>query len=58
LVCVFRHPLEAERDRHIVSILGAVGDAGTVDLLNRYLEDPELGRVAVSAVRKLRDSAR
>ncbi|WP_319463027.1 NERD domain-containing protein [Micromonospora sp. RTP1Z1] len=52
LVAIFQHAF-GDRDIRIVSILESVGDAGTVELLKRYVEDPELGRVAVSAIRRL-----
>lgn len=37
----------------IVSLLGATGNAGTAELLHAYIDDPQLGRSAISAIRKL-----
>lgn len=55
LMCIFRHPLVQERNQEIVSILGELGDANTVALLKRHLNDPQRGRGIVNAVRKLQD---
>ena len=47
-----RVPL-GELPRYMIGQLGRVGDAGTVALLHAYLPDPDLGPVAVEAIRTI-----
>jgi hypothetical protein len=42
-----------EVPRYMIGELGRVGDAGTVALLHAYLPDPDLGPVAVEAIRTI-----
>lgn len=42
-----------ELPRYMIGQLGRVGDAGTVALLHAYLPDPDLGAMAVEAIRTI-----
>jgi hypothetical protein len=42
-----------ERPQFVVWLLGVVGDAGTVRLLEPYVDDAEVGRDAVAAIRQI-----
>ena len=45
--------LDRDLPNYMIGELGRVGDAGTVALLHAYLPDPDLGRVAVEAIRMI-----
>jgi hypothetical protein len=46
--------IRKEHPAFIIGTLGDVGDSSTVGLLEAFLDSPDLGRVAVEAVRKLK----
>ncbi|MFX0199614.1 MAG: NERD domain-containing protein [Candidatus Hodarchaeota archaeon] len=46
--------LEKKRDKFIIEMLGEVGDETTITLLEPLLESPELGILAVNAIRSIR----
>ena len=52
LVPAMREPHD-ELPRYMIGQLGRVGDAGTVALLHAYLPDPDLGAMAVEAIRTI-----
>jgi hypothetical protein len=45
--------LDRDLPNYMIGELGRVGDAGTVALLHAYLPDPDLGPVAVEAIRTI-----
>jgi hypothetical protein len=52
LVPTMRMP-PGDLPRYMIGELGRIGDAGTVALLHAYLPDPDLGRLAVEAIRMI-----
>ena len=42
--------------RRIISILSAVGNAETAEILRQYVDDPTLGKLAIDAIKKLANS--
>lgn len=49
-------PGRRDRDAYIVTTLGVVGSRATADILRRYVHDPDLGALAVAAVRRLENT--
>ncbi len=53
LTSLFAATLHEDRLTHIVSMLAAIGNASTAELLRAYIDDPHLGSSAITAIKKL-----
>ena len=42
-----------DRTRYIIETLGMIGTAATADMLRRYVHDPDVGDLAVRAIRRI-----
>lgn len=52
MVSAFSHEWE-DRGRTLIGMLATVGDIGSTELLSAYVDDPDLGAAAITAIRSL-----